>query len=262
MCELLALTFNKPVYPDFSFRGFRKKGANNPHGWGLAWFDKRCKWRVIKRASAADQCTVVSSLLKKPPGPSRTFLGHVRYASKGQPLQKNAHPFTHPFDQGEVAMIHNGTLNDLPPTRRKPKGTTDSEHLLCILLDRLEERNVSFGDTKEVEAIFLDINKYGTLNAVVSNGSLFYAYRDKNGYNTLYQTFRRPPFKETQLLDDDLSLDLSRIKESNTFGYVIATQPLTDEKWKPIPRGKLTSYRTPLDAPNRIQGANHLSRRT
>jgi glutamine amidotransferase len=241
------------VYPDFSFRGFRHRGASNPHGWGLAWFDEHKKWQVIKRAGAANRSTLVSSLLKRPPGPSRTFLGHVRYASKGQPLQKNAHPFTHPFDQGEVAMIHNGTLNDLPPTRRNPKGTTDSEHLLCTLLDRLEERNTSFGNTNEVESIFLDINNYGTLNAVVSNGSLFYAYRDKNGYSELHQTFRMPPLKETQLLDDDLSLDLSRIKEPGTFGYVLATRPLTDEQWKPLPRGKVIRYGTPLKNPSNIR---------
>ena len=246
MCELLALTFNKAVYPDFSFRGFRQRGLINPDGWGLAWFDKRSKWRVIKRASSANRCTVVSSLLKKPPGPSRTFLGHVRQASKGQPLQKNAHPFTAPFGQGEVAMIHNGTLNNLPPTSRTPKGTTDSEHLLCLLLDRLEQKKATFGDNKEVEAIFSDMNNYGTLNVVVSDGSITYAYHDKNGFNELYQTFRRPPFKKTKLLDDDLCVDLSDIKDTGTFGYVLATRPLTDERWKPLPRGKLIHYGTPL----------------
>jgi len=38
MCELLAMSFNLPVRPNISFRGFRHRGESNPHGWGIAFY--------------------------------------------------------------------------------------------------------------------------------------------------------------------------------------------------------------------------------
>lgn len=244
MCELLALHFNQPVHPDFSFRGFRHRGSTNPHGWGLAWFHESTGWQVVKRSQASNESSLAASLLVKPPGPSRTFLGHVRMASQGRVSAKNTHPFLHPFGKKQVALIHNGTLCGLPVTRRKPLGETDSEHLLCLLLDRLEDSKASFQDHSQVEAILRDLNRYGSLNAVLSDGAFVYAYRDKDGYNGLYQAVRIPPFTKTRLLDEDLCLDLSRVKKPGTFGFVIATQPLTDEKWTPLPQGRVSQFVT------------------
>lgn len=39
MCELLGLNFNQPVRCSLSFRGFRHRGEDNLHGWGVARFD-------------------------------------------------------------------------------------------------------------------------------------------------------------------------------------------------------------------------------
>lgn len=244
MCELLALHFNQPVHPDFSFRGFRHRGSTNPHGWGLAWFHESTGWQVVKRSQASNESSLAASLLVKPPGPSCTFLGHVRMASQGRISVKNTHPFVHPFGKGQVALIHNGTLCGLPVTRRKPLGETDSEHLLCLLLDRLEDARASFQDYGQVEKILQDLNEYGTMNTIVSDGSFVYAYRDKDGYNGLYQAVRMPPFTQTRLLDEDLCLNLSREKKPGTIGFVIATQPLTDEKWTPLPEGEISHFKT------------------
>ena len=38
MCELLGMSFNRPVGCGFSFRGFAKRGVDNPHGWGIALY--------------------------------------------------------------------------------------------------------------------------------------------------------------------------------------------------------------------------------
>lgn len=242
MCELLALHFNRPVHPDFSFRGFRHRGSTNPHGWGLAWIDDSNGWQVVKSTCAANESRVAASLLKHCPGPSRTFLGHVRLASRGSISAINTHPFVQALGKNQVALIHNGTLSGLPATKRKPLGETDSEHLLCLLLDRLEDVGATFDDYDHVEAALQDLNQYGTLNAVLSDGSFIYAYRDKNGYKGLYQTVRIPSLTPTRLLDEDLCLDLSKTKGPGTFGFVLATRPLTDEKWEPLPRGKISQF--------------------
>ena len=244
MCELLALHFNRPVYPDFSFRGFRHRGASNPHGWGLAWFEDRKGWKVVKRTHASSQSKLAASLLDQPPGPSRIFLAHVRLASQGRISAKNTHPFIHPFSDGNVALVHNGTLRGLPRSWRKPLGETDSEQLLCLVLDALEDRGATFKDYEHVETILQDLNQYGTLNAVLSDGASVYSYRDKEGYNGLHRAVRKPPFTKTRLLDEELRLDLSKVKEPGTFGFVIASQPLTDEKWDPLNKGKISHTRS------------------
>ncbi len=37
MCELLGLSFNTPVRPNLSFKGFHIRGETNPDGWGIAF---------------------------------------------------------------------------------------------------------------------------------------------------------------------------------------------------------------------------------
>ena len=40
MCELLGLSFNQPISPSLSFRGFkfRSEKDKNPDGWGIAYY--------------------------------------------------------------------------------------------------------------------------------------------------------------------------------------------------------------------------------
>src|SRR6185295_11750557 len=38
MCELMGLSFDQPVSADFSLRAFACRDAENPDGWGLAWY--------------------------------------------------------------------------------------------------------------------------------------------------------------------------------------------------------------------------------
>lgn len=53
MCELLGLAFNNPINPSLSFRGFRRRGNKNPHGWGIAFYpDNSCQ--IIKEPLNAD----------------------------------------------------------------------------------------------------------------------------------------------------------------------------------------------------------------
>ncbi len=48
MCELFAMSFNQPVRPSISFNGFRRRGKQNPDGWGLALYpDKLVQTSVL-----------------------------------------------------------------------------------------------------------------------------------------------------------------------------------------------------------------------
>jgi predicted glutamine amidotransferase len=41
MCELMGLSFAKPIAADFSIRVFALRAAENADGWGLAWYPDR-----------------------------------------------------------------------------------------------------------------------------------------------------------------------------------------------------------------------------
>ena len=62
------------------------------------------------------------------------------------------------------------------------------------------------------------INDFGTLNCIFSDGEYLFVYYDKNGYKSLYSA-----------------------KSEN--GTVIATIPLTKEKWEKIKKGQFLVFK-------------------
>ena len=41
MCELMGLSFARPISADFSIREFAGRGMENAEGWGLVWYPDR-----------------------------------------------------------------------------------------------------------------------------------------------------------------------------------------------------------------------------
>jgi glutamine amidotransferase len=238
MCELLGLAFNEPVTVGISFRGFRHRGASNPDGWGLAYFrdGRPIIWKEpvqVDKSSAAEKVEGESIS-------SQIFIGHVRRASRGDRTKANTHPFRHDFQGTPVVFAHNGTLDGLPqPTHFRPIGDTDSEQAFCVLLSRMQEEGVSFSDFGRIERLLQELNDYGTVNVLFSNGAELFAYRDKGGYKGLCLMHREAPFHAITLQDEDWTVDLSKVKKPSERGFVIATCPLTDEKWTDLKKGKL-----------------------
>lgn len=95
MCELLGLNFNQPVRCSLSFRGFSHRGEHNPHGWGIARFSgPACQ--VLKEPIEAPNSKLATFLRDYEPFVSKIFIGHVRYASRGNSTLQNT-PFRPDF---------------------------------------------------------------------------------------------------------------------------------------------------------------------
>lgn len=245
MCELLGLNFNQPVRCSLSFRGFRHRGEHNPHGWGIARFSGRA-CQVFKEPIDASNSKLATFLRDYEPFVSRIFIGHVRYASRGNSTLQNTHPFSRTFRSREVALAHNGTLNQVlarSALKFHPVGQTDSEYLLCALLTILSNERIRFTDFERIEALLREFNRFGTMNILFSEGNHLYSYRDQNGYNGLCMTERRAPFNRVSLRDEDWEVDLDEEKRPDQRGFVIATRPLTDEKWDDLPSGSLRVFK-------------------
>ena len=244
MCQVLGMNFNKVVRPSFSFRGFAKKGTRNPHGWGLARYDgSACQ--VVKEPVAAQSSSLSEFIRAYDHFHSHTFIGHVRYMSRGNKSLANTHPFSRPFRKIDLCLAHNGTLRDLPETGLKfhPVGETDSELLFCNLLTRLSVQNIQFTDFAQLADLLRGFNHFGSMNLLFSDSVHLFAYRDMNGYNGLCYTQRAAPFTGITLKDSDWDIQLREEKSADLRGVVVATEPLTNEEWQDLPTGKLAVFR-------------------
>lgn len=115
-------------------------------------------------------------------------IGHVRYSTTGQSLLENSQPFVTDFDEGFIAMAHNGDIvnssilrEELKDEGYEFKSNTDSE-VICYLLKK-EYRNNNKDILKSIESISKKlVGSYGL--TIIVNGEL-YAVRDPAGIKPL-----------------------------------------------------------------------------
>ena len=120
------------------------RGLSNPHGWGMGQVTDGTSscFRQVQPATESDAYR--NEALRTE---GTTVLAHVRRATVGDPSHANTHPFRH----GPALLIHNGhvpAFNAVRPhllarlsdeRRRFVRGTTDSEHVLALLLQLRDE---------------------------------------------------------------------------------------------------------------------------
>ncbi|RLG83680.1 MAG: class II glutamine amidotransferase [Thermoprotei archaeon] len=250
MCELLALYFNLPVSPRISFKGFKVRGKHNPHGWGLAFYPDNSAI-VFKEPLTATESRLASFIENYELIKSRIFIGHVRYAIRGEASYRNTHPFKRELFGKDYVFAHNGTLHgyrELELGRFEPVGETDSEYLFCYLLSQIEERGIvewRRSDFDWLAGLLAEVNNYGYLNCIFSDGEYLFCYYDKTGYNGLCLLHRKPPYGriKVKLADRDWEVNLVFEKDSREQGYVVATRPLTNEMWECFLPGELIVFK-------------------
>ena len=248
-CELLGFSFNEPVSAQHVFTAFRMHGHKHPHGWGVAFYTDETV-SVFKEAASAAESDLAGFLANYPGLQSPLLIGHVRYASVGGRGIQNTHPFTRELHGTAYTLAHNGTLRGfrekLEQGRFQPIGSTDSEFILCYLLGRMDADSITAW-TPDTFAWLQDelttINETGSMNLLFSDGTYLFAYFDHNGYNSLYQLSRQAPYGNAFFPDIDAKIDLSGIYAPETMGVIVATKPLTTEKWIPFQPGQLIVFK-------------------
>jgi len=202
------------------FSTFRARGNKHPDGWGCAFYTDKSA-TVFKEAGNAVESKLAYFLEKYPLLNTKLFIAHIRKASVGGQAHQNTHPFLREMNGKEYVLAHNGTLKNFREKlllgRIKPLGVNDSEFLLCYLLGQIEKKAIKKWDKKSFEWLnneLQEINNTGKLNCIFSDGKLLFAYYDKNDYNSLYH------FESGE-------------------GVIIATKPLTKNKWEKFKKGQL-----------------------
>ncbi|QCQ91035.1 class II glutamine amidotransferase [Rhodococcus sp. SGAir0479] len=113
-----------------------------PDGTGLGTFNPEGAPRVEKQPLAAYEDPQFAREAKD--RESRTFVAHVRYATTGESVAVN----THPFEQKGRLFAHNGVVEDLPALedelgsyRDLVRGDTDSERFFALITRRIDEHD-------------------------------------------------------------------------------------------------------------------------
>jgi glutamine amidotransferase len=245
MCELMGLSFAKPIPADFSIREFALRSEENADGWGLGWYPDRSL--VIVKEPVQWRASPYTGFLESYPNlQARIYIAHVRHKTTGGPA---THADTHPFGRElaglEFCFAHNGTLAggfwELPLGRFRPVGHTDSEYLFCHLLEEVAQRpNLLNGedDWRWLADKLAALNRWGKLNCMLSDSRRLFCYHDAGGYKGLH-------LREVHIQDNevrrfqDAAVTIDLAGESVNHGFVVATKPLSATGWQSFRPGEL-----------------------
>ncbi|MVZ67248.1 glutamine--fructose-6-phosphate transaminase (isomerizing) [Sphingobacterium sp. DK4209] len=143
MCGIVGYTGKRQAYPividglkKLEYRGYDSAGVALQTGDAIKVYKKEGKVAALEEF-VAEQSTV-----------GTTGIGHTRWATHGEPSDRNAHP--HISKSGNLAMIHNGIIenyaslkNELIKEGYEFKSDTDSEVLLNFIEDIQLNNNCS-----------------------------------------------------------------------------------------------------------------------
>ena len=248
MCELLGLCFNTEVSVHLAFSGLTAGAMENPDGWGVGWYDEYGT-QIIKESRPADRSRLATSFLEHSGARSRIFVSHTRRATAGRVGYINTHPFYRRFEQKTWIFAHNGTIDPhqlrFPSGEFRPIGETDSELIFCSLLSWLSREEIQM--TGRNSFILLheklrEINRLGELNLIFSDGRHLFAYHDGSGHVGLHFLLRQAPYQVVRLRGQYLTINLADVVDPEERGYIVASQPLSNENWNRVMPGQLLVF--------------------
>src|SRR5690349_9172478 len=109
MCELMGLSFAKPISADFSIREFALRSEDNADGWGLGWYPDR-SLAVVKEPVQWRASPYTGFLEAYPNLQARIYIAHVRHKTTGVATHADTHPFGRELAGQHFCFAHNGTL--------------------------------------------------------------------------------------------------------------------------------------------------------
>ena len=258
MCELFAMSSNRPSTVRYSLPEFARHGAHtrsNRSGWGIAYFQDREAFLVKEPEPAADSPWV--DFIARQDIESDCVIAHVRLATIGQPALRNTHPFRRAQSGRVHIFAHNGTLNGIHHKNpgkgltHHPIGDTDSELAFCMLLERMRTMSTQPGDLPpwetrlEVFAAFAsELQTYGTCNLLYGDGDVLFVHAHRRIHEREDGSFgdAEPPglsMRSGKTCDPstELTCDGLRVGFSCQEAILFASVPLGEKGWEPLDEG-------------------------
>lgn len=247
MCELMGMSFARPISAGLTIPAFAPRGEENADGWGFAWYPDQ-SLALVKEPVKWGSSKYSRFLEEYPSIRSRYYLAHVRHKTTGgEPTHADTHPFARELAGREYCFAHNGTIVGFPCLKLgfyRPVGHTDSEHVFCHLLaqiadwgGRLDEENC----WRDLHRLLRNINTMGKLNCLLADSRRLYCYRDINGWKGLAFSKLHLREREGRALEDaTVHIDLEGGEVNH--GFVVATHPLGNEGWHEFQTGELIVF--------------------
>ena len=237
----------------------RRGGRDGPHkdGWGVAYFEGPDVF-LLRESSPAAESGLVDYMERNGP-PSKLVLSHIRLATQGEAALRNTQPFQRELRGRAHVFAHNGNLPDvreqrcLKTSRFTPIGETDSEFAFCGLLEQLEEAwTPGNGKLPSVEVRMRIVSEFaawlaplGAFNFIYTDGDTLFVHSHRRKHD---DGETRPPGLHLLVRSgNEQAVDLSQsgimmapIAQELTL---VASVPLTDEPWEPIPEGEVIALK-------------------
>ncbi len=257
MCELFAMSGRYPANVSFSLEEFaRRGGSSGPHkdGWGIAFYEQK-DVRLIRDTDSAAHSPCVE-FIRRYKVPSKLIISHVRMATIGAVSLMNTQPFHRELGGRMHVFAHNGDLTniqarqDFPLGNYHPLGDTDSEFAFCHLLGQLQALWKP-GVTpslqhryRQITAFAEKISPLGPANFLYSDGEYLFAHGHKRtqpgreGFHPpgLYWLCRSCFASALQVEIPGVKMEYG---EKAQHVALVATVPLTSEKWIPLSEGEV-----------------------
>jgi predicted glutamine amidotransferase len=251
MCELFAVSSDRPVILRYDLRAFARHGGGefrNRDGWGIVFAQEHDAY-LFKEPAAASESPLERMVTAHAP-PSRLVMAHIRLATAGGALLANTHPFRRTRYGRVLHFAHNGSLPGLNERYAKSGvaahciGETDSEFAFLLLLERL--RPLEPAATPEQRfAVFrefcAEMREEGTANFLFADGeSLFvHAHKRRSLANGAFGESRPPGLhlRELQAGEGAWKTRGAQMEPAPGNGVLVASVPLDRKKWTALDEG-------------------------
>jgi transglutaminase-like putative cysteine protease/predicted glutamine amidotransferase len=281
MPNLFAMSCEGKIAPSFDLRCLHT-GAKPPDGWGIGYYPGGEPSASVLKEPAPASGSIRSELVKAWDHlASSIFVVHIRSAMWGQNSDANTQPFVRAHGGREWLIGHAGSLREriAASGRFVPVGSTDTELVFCDLLSRFAEAGwASIGDADllKLRRELGELNEYGSLSLVMSDGQDLLVYTDAHGDGGLFLAHLFPPHGPTlEFGDEDLGVDITSRGLISRKCVVVSSNPLTRTpisedgdgdgpvlEWTRVPAGRLLIVRegaitAEVKDPSQIERSGH-----
>lgn len=224
------MSFEGELAPSFTLHCLAA-GRTLPDGWGLGYYPAGEPSAAILKEPAPPQASIRSQLaLAWEQVESNVFVLHIRHATWGALSDANTQPFCRTWGRRDWMIGHAGSLDHKPeaPGPFEPVGSTDTEQMFCMLLNRFIEkqwRSLMEVNLEELHGWLTDLNKIGELTMCLTDGRDLLVHADHRGV-PLYIGLLVPPYEKIAFGDDDLDVDLTKRGAKSRKGAIISTEQL------------------------------------
>ncbi len=261
MCELFAMSSLYPASVSFSLEEFaRHGGISGPHtdGWGIAFYDE-LDVRLFRETDPASNSPCIL-FIRDQRYPSKLVVSHIRKATIGDVRLPNTQPFCRETGGRMHLFAHNGDLErirDQPEIRlgdHRPIGDTDSEYAFCHLMRELQRIWLT-GRAPDLATRYALIAEFAALlrplgpaNFIYADGEYLFAHGHirtqpgREGFHPpgLHWLCRSCSPHHRPAAIPGVGFEYQGPPQK---AALIATIPLTDERWQPLGEGELAVFR-------------------